>query len=162
MVSAAVGLSGCSSDTDPAAIPTSPATTLINTVPAPPPALPLPPPNALTDVLYRLADASVPGAEKINLVENGTSADAAALDKFSRALVDGGFTPLTIDAHDLAWSQADPGNIVATIVIATADENTGDFSYPMEFCPLGGGWQLNRQTADLLLQLGGAPAAPPR
>ncbi len=158
---AAFGLPGCDSDTPPAASPTTETT---SAVAAPPPvAVPLPPPNALTDVLYRLTDVNVPGAEKVNLVEHGTPADAAALDRFGKALVDGGYTPLTIEARDLAWSQSDHGNVVATIVVQTAGENTGDFSYPMEFRPVDSGCQLTRETADLLLALGEAPPpTPPR
>lgn len=56
---------------------------------------PLPPPNALTDVLARMADANIPGADKLDLVENATPADGAAMDKFATALRDGGYAPAT-------------------------------------------------------------------
>ncbi len=100
----------------------------------------------------------------MSLVESATPADAEALDKFGRALADSGFTPLTFEATDLAWSEADPGNVVATITVKAANRPTGgDFTYPMEFNPLRDTWQLTRQTADLLLQLGTAPpTTPPR
>ena len=113
-------------------------------------------------MLYRLADASVPGADKVGLVEHGTAADAEALDKFGRALADSGFTPLTFEATDLVWSQSDPGNVVATIAVKAANRPSGgNFTYPMEFNPLRNTWQLTRQTADLLLQLGQTPTATP-
>ncbi len=161
---AALGLSGCGDETHPAATSTPVVTTLRTPAPAAPPPASLPPPTALTDVLYRLADASVPGADKVGLVEHGTAADAEALDKFGRALADSGFTPLTFEATDLVWSQSDPGNVVATIAVKAANRSSGgNFTYPMEFNPLRNTWQLTRQTADLLLQLGQTPTAtPPR
>jgi hypothetical protein len=153
---AALGLSGCSNDDRPAAS----APTL--NIPAPTPqAAPLPPPAELTAVLTQLADVNVPGSQKVDLVQYSTPDDAAALDKFGRALVDGGFTPLTFEAQDLAWSQADAGDVVATVNLKTADQQAdGSFSFPMEFNQHNGSWQLTRRTADLLLQLGDAPRAP--
>lgn len=127
-----------------------------------PPTAPLPAPEALTGVLDRLADVNVPGADKVVLVEQGTADDAAALDKFGRALADNGFVPLTFEATDLAWSQTEPKNVVATIKVASGGENARDFSFPMEFTPHGDGWQLTRHTADLLLVMGaGAEASAP-
>ncbi len=117
-------------------------------------------------MLDRLADVNVPGADKVVLVEQGTADDAAALDKFGRALADNGFTPLTFEATDLAWSQTEPANVVATVkVTAGGDGSARDFSFPMEFTPHGDGWQLTRHTADLLLVMGAgagtsAPPAP--
>ena len=132
------------------------------TVAAPAPTTaPLPPPTALTDVLYRLADPSVPGADKVGLVQYATADDATALDGFGRALKDGGFTPLTFQATDLGWSDADPGNVVATINVSTANPDTGGFTFPMEFNPTRNTWQLTRQTADLLLQLGASQSSTP-
>jgi hypothetical protein len=161
---AALGLSGCSHDEPPAAAPATPAITSVTT-PAPPPAAPLPAPDALTGVLYRLADVNVPGADKVGLVEHSTSDDAAALDKFGRALADYGFTPLDFQANDLAWSQSAPGNVVATITVTTpsSDGPGKQFSFPMEFTPHGTDWQLTRHTADMLLELGrtAAPAPAP-
>ncbi len=108
--------------------------------------------------MYKLADPDVPGADKVGLVEYATADDAAALDRFGRALRDGGFTPLTIEARDLTWAQSHPGNVAATIVITSANRPSGsDFTYPMEFTPLRNTWQLTRQTTDLLLQLGATP-----
>ncbi|ART69551.1 hypothetical protein BTO20_13980 [Mycobacterium dioxanotrophicus] len=152
---AALGLSGCSNDERPAAAPPPPATSSLIT-PAPPPAAPLPAPDALTGVLYRLADVNVPGANKVGLVEHSTSDDAAALDKFGRALADYGFTPLDFEAKDLAWSQSTAGNVVATITVTTPSANGQgkQFSFPMEFTPHGTDWLLTRHTADMLLELG--------
>lgn len=159
---AALGLCGCSSGEHPAKT-SHPTTSALTTAPEAPPAAPLPAPEALTGVLDRLADVSVPGADKVVLVEQGTADDAAALDKFGRALADNGFTPLTFEANDLAWSQTEPGNVVATVkVTAGGEKSARDFSFPMEFTPHGDGWQLTRHTADLLLVMGaGAEASAP-
>ncbi|HJT95433.1 MAG TPA: hypothetical protein VJ777_26430 [Mycobacterium sp.] len=168
-IAAALGLSGCGGDDNsgqPAAVESPPPITKPPAAPvSPPPAIdPLPPPTALTDVMARLADVNVPGADKVALVEYATADDAAALDRFGRALRDGGFTPLTFEATDLTWSQAHPGNVVANIIIKTANRQAGgDFTFPMEFSPTHGSWQVTRQTADMLLQLGQEPTAtPPR
>ncbi|MFV8051139.1 hypothetical protein [Mycobacterium sp. 48b] len=163
---AALGLCGCSSSDHPARSSHPKTSALTTTAPAAPPAAPLPAPEALTGVLDRLADVNVPGAEKVVLVEQGTADDAAALDKFGRALADNGFTPLTFEANDLAWSQTEPNNVVATVKVTAGGENSArDFSFPMEFTPHGDGWQLTRHTADLLLVMGAgaetsAPPAP--
>ncbi|QRY50346.1 hypothetical protein [Mycolicibacterium septicum] len=159
---AALGLCGCSSGEHPAKI-SHPTTSALTTAPEAPPSAPLPAPEALTGVLDRLADVSVPGADKVVLVEQGTADDAAALDKFGRALADNGFTPLTFEATDLAWSQTEPRNVVATVkVTAGGEKSARDFSFPMEFTPHGDGWQLTRHTADLLLVMGaGAEASAP-
>jgi hypothetical protein len=62
----------------------------------------------------------------------------------------------------LGWSQSEPGNVTATIVVKPAKPQAGrDFSFPMEFNPRDGGWQLTRDTADLLLQMGAAATATP-
>jgi len=88
------------------------------------------------------------------------------LDRFGIALRDNGSLPLTFEVRDLAWSQSDPGHVVATVIVRTANPQSGEFTYPMEFAPAAASWQLTRKTADLLLQLGGeegspSPAAPP-
>jgi hypothetical protein len=135
------------------------------TVAAPPTetGTPLPSPTALTDVVSRLADPDVPGADKVGLVEHGTPADAAALDRFGKALRDGGYLPLTFEAQDLAWAQDQRGNVTANITINSAGPQAAgrDLSFPMEFSPQQDAWQLTRKTADLLLALGPqAPATP--
>jgi hypothetical protein len=160
---AALGLSGCTDADRQADQPVSvPSTSSVVTTPAPPPAHPLPAPEALTGVLYRLADVNVPGADKVGLVEQATPADAAALDTFGRALADNGFTPLNFEATDLTWSENDPGNVIATIHVTTADggNQPGPFTFPMEFTPNGPDWQLTRHTADMLLEMGAAAQQP--
>jgi hypothetical protein len=126
----------------------------------------LPPPGSLTDVLSRLADPTVTGTDKLPLVEGATAAEAAVLDKFATALQDNGMLPLTFAATDLVWSEDVPGNVTATVNMTSADAGTGGFSFPMEFKPAMGGWQLSQGTADLLLAFGattapGAPTPPP-
>lgn len=163
---AALGLGACGAEEPPppAASETLPPITAPPAVPPSEPApqaVPLPPDTALTDVIYRLADAAVPGAEKLNLVQHATPADAAALDKFARALADGGFVPLTVEAQDMNWSQDGAGDIVARIVIKPADPQAGDFTFPMEFSPAPDNWQLTRQTADVLLYADKEPSPTP-
>jgi hypothetical protein len=165
-IAAALGFSACGADEEPsrpAAVETPPPITKPPTAPVAPPPLadPLPPPAALTDVMARLADPNIPGAEKVGLVENATADDAAALDRFGLALRDGGYLPVTFEATDLTWSQANKGNILTTVVVKTANEQGSDFTFPMEFRPTNGSWQLTRQTADMLLQLGQDPPATP-
>ncbi len=156
---AAVGLSGCSpsepkvsSSTASSAVPatSSPVTA--------PPTTPLPAPEALTDVLSRLADPNVPGINKVNLVEGATPESAGTLDKFTNALRDNGYLPMTFAANNIAWSDKNPSNVMATISVNTAQANNGKFTFPMEFTPFQGGWQLSRRTAEMLLALGNSPA----
>jgi hypothetical protein len=155
-----VALAGCSSDAPPAAEP--PSTTAAATAPIGPVSSPLPPPEALIDVLARLSDPAVPGAEKTALVELATPDDAAALDKFAKALADNGALPLTFEAVDLTWSDTQAGNVVATVNVTTANKPPGVFSFPMEFTPVRDSWQLTRKTADLLLEFGeGATSTSP-
>jgi hypothetical protein len=158
---AAIGLAACSSNH-----PTSGSTTVSSLPPAsspqaaaPVPA-PLPPPDALTDVLARLADPNVPGAAKVSLIEGATPESAATLDKFTNALRDNGYLPMTFAANDIAWSDKNPSNVKASIAVHTAQANNANFTFPMEFAPFQGGWQLSRRTAEMLLALGKSPAAP--
>lgn len=120
----------------------------------------------LTDVMSRLADPAVPGAEKVALVEGASDAEADALDRFGTALRDNAALPLTFEARDLAWSTNEPGHVVATVVVTTANPDNGSFTYPMEFARGAQGWQLTRRSADQLLQLepetGSDPGTPPR
>jgi hypothetical protein len=111
-------------------------------------------------VLNRLADPAVPGADKIGLVELATADDAAALDRFGRALADNGALPLTFEATDLKWAETEAGNVVATVNVTTANKPPGKFSFPMEFTPYRDSWQLTRKTADLLLDFGAGGTAP--
>ncbi len=157
---AALGISGCAGGerSQPSApqVPQPPA------LAAPPAdAAPLPASEALADVLYRLADTAVPAADKLTLVDNTTPADTAALDGFGTALRDGGFTPITVTATDVRWSDTRSGNVLTTITITTTDpDDPGEFAFPMEFQPAAGGWQLTRETADFLLVFGDARSGP--
>jgi len=155
---AAIGLSGCSSGeskTSPAASPTAPGAA---SPVAAPPTVGLPSPDALTDVLNRLADPNVPGINKMNLVEGATAESAATLDKFINALRDNGYLPMSFVANNVAWSDKNPPDAAATITVHTARGNSGKFTFPMEFVPFQGGWQLSRKTGDMLLALGNSPA----
>jgi hypothetical protein len=155
---AAFGLSGCGEDRPPAATPTPSGS---SGAPPGPPAVPLPPPTALTDVLARLADVTVPGTAKVALVEDPRPDDAAALDRFGRALADNGFTPPTFDARDMAWAVDEPGDIVATVVVTAPDPAVTPFTFPMEFSQDGPGWRLTRATADDLFALDAPATASP-
>ena len=158
---AAVGLSACSSPhpkTGSSAASSLPPASSSQV--AAPVTAPLPPPEALTDVLTRLADPNVPGASKVNLVEGATPESAATLDKFTAALRDNGYLPMTFNANDIAWSDKNPSNVKATIAVHTAQANNANFTFPMEFAPFQGGWQLSRHTAEMLLALGNSPTAP--
>ncbi|HTY28391.1 MAG TPA: hypothetical protein VMD51_09625 [Mycobacterium sp.] len=157
-IMAALALSGCSNHDESktaasAAQPQAPAVAI-----SPPPATgPLPAPEALADVLYRLADPAVKGSDKLVLVESTTPDDATTIDRFAAALRDGGFTPLTVTATDIRWSDRQPGDTLATINVTTTNPaNPGGFTFPMEFRPHDGGWQLSRETADMLLAFGNA------
>ncbi|OBG76556.1 hypothetical protein [Mycobacterium sp. E3305] len=161
-VLAAVGISGCSSHQQPriassmpAAAPATSSTVVV------PPTTPLPTPEALTDILTRLADPNVPGINKVTLVEGATPESADTLDKFTNALRDNGYLPMTFVAHDIAWSDKTPGNVVANIDVNTAQRPNASFHFPMEFTPFQGGWQLSRRTAEMLLALGKSPGTPP-
>ena len=161
-VLAALGLSGCStteSKTSPASstLPASSSPVAVT------PTAALPPPEALTDVLNRLADPNVPGVNKLNLVEGTTPESAATLDKFTNALRDNGYLPMTFAANDIAWSDKNPSDVAATVSVNTAGSSNGGFTFPMEFAPYQGGWQLSRRTAEMLLALGNSaePTPPP-
>lgn len=154
-LAAVLALSGCGGheQAGPASEVTLPLST---TVSAEPPASPLPAPEALTDVLYRLSDPAVPAAEKVPLVEGAKPTDAETIDKFATALNDGGHLPLNLEAVGVTWSDRYPGNVTADVTVNTANPETGAFSFPMEFRPHGGGWQLSQETAKTLLAFGKA------
>lgn len=158
---AAVGLAACSSGHPAGESSTVPSLPPATSGPvAAPVTAPLPPPEALTDVLTRLADPNVPGTDKVNLVEGATPESAATLDKFINALRDNGYLPMTFTANDIAWSDQNPSNVKAGIAVHTAQANNANFTFPMEFAPFQGGWQLSRRTAEMLLALGKSSAAP--
>ncbi|MBV9090329.1 MAG: hypothetical protein JO044_10580 [Mycobacteriaceae bacterium] len=157
----ALGSAACSPKSHPAASERSSPTTTA-AVAAPEPAAPLPPPEALTDVLYKLADTSVPGAQKVSLIEAASGDNAAQIDKFGKALQDNQYTPLDFTAENIAWSDTDPGNVTADVTVHSQNPALGGgFTFPMEFRPFQGGWQLSRTTADILLTLGQNPASAP-
>jgi hypothetical protein len=93
-------------------------------------------------------------------VQGATPADTGALDRFTKALADNHMIPLTFAAADLAWSDQEPGNVVASVTATGPDPKAGGFSFPMEFTPFGTGWQLSRRTADMLLVFGDSPVGP--
>ena len=157
---AALGLSGCGGGSSSAPSPTPFALSKPPTVPAPPPdtGAPLPPTTTLTDLMYRLADPTVPGSDKIGLIQYGTPADGSALDRFAKALHDSGYAPLTFTASDLMWAQDQGGNLIANVTIkANGPQASKDLKFPMEFAPEQDTWQLTRKTADMLLQIGSKP-----
>ena len=159
MLCGAVALSGCA---DPPAAAPAPSSSSTVASPAVPPGAPLPTPDALTGVLYRLADVNVPGTEKISVVEYATPEDAAALDQFGRALADNGYTPLNFEAADIRWADTSPGDATAMIVIKPSNPQVGsEFKFPMEFSPVDDTWQLTRQTANILLGIGDEADVPP-
>ncbi|OMC20644.1 hypothetical protein [Mycobacterium sp. SP-6446] len=162
---AVIGLSGCSHKEPKVASssPSAPVPAASSPLIVAPPTAPLPPPEALTEVLNRLADPNVPGINKVSLVEGATPESAATLDKFTNALRDNGYLPMTFAANNLAWSDKNPSDVMATVSINTPRANNGKFTFPMEFTPFQGGWQLSRRTAEMLLALGNSPSdtAPP-
>jgi hypothetical protein len=160
---AALALAGCAHNgprvvSSPSSTAHAPSSPLII---ATPPTTPLPAPEALVDVLNRLADPNVPANNKMTLVEGATPESADKLDKFTAALRDNGYLPMTFAANDIAWSDKHPSNVMATIDVKTSQANNRKFTFPMEFTPCPppqGGWQLSRQTAEILLALGNSPA----
>jgi hypothetical protein len=151
---AAGGLSGCAHGGSKVSSSTAASAGLVTPSPlATRPSAPLPPPEALIDVLSRLADPAVPGSNKIGLVEGATPESAATLDTFTNALRDGGYLPMRFMATDLAWSDKNPSNVTATVTVNTAHAQNRAFTFPMEFTPFQGGWQLSRKTAEMLLAL---------
>ena len=164
-IAAVLGLPGCSNDDDDASPETSPPSTSASPSPAAAPqAAPLPPPDALTGVLYRLADAAVPGPQKLGLVEGATPDNASVFDQFSNALLNGGYTPVKFEVRDIGWSDRDPAGVVANVDVSSTNSHGPRFAFPMEFKPFHGGWQLSARTADALLAFrtdsAPAPAAP--
>ena len=162
---AAVGPVGCAPSAPPAPV-AEPATPSVAPV-APVAPGPLPAPEALTGVLSRLADPALPGADKLPLVAGASAADAATLDRFAAALRDGGYTPATFTAAGIRWSPDAPAaqpRVLADITVsapgaasgAKTGSGPGPFSFPMEFEPAGGGWQLTRDTAEMLFAFGEA------
>ena len=64
---------------------------------------------------------------------------------------------MTCTASDIRWSDHQAGDAIATVNITTANPATpGGFTFPMEFHPAQGGWQLSRETADMIMAFGNA------
>jgi hypothetical protein len=166
-IAAVLGLPGCANDEEDASPNTSPPSTSASlSSTAAPQAAPLPPPDALAGVLYRLADAAVPGPQKLNLVEGATPENAGVFDQFSNALLNGGFTPVKFEIRDVGWSDRDPTDVVANVDVSSSNPKGPRFAFPMEFKPFQGGWQLSARTAEVLLafqdRIGRASATPGR
>ena len=58
---------------------------------------------------------------------------------------------MKFDVRDIAWSDRDPADVVANINVSSLDPRGPRFSFPMEFKPYQGGWQLSARTAEVLL-----------
>jgi hypothetical protein len=158
---AALSLSGCSGDEHSASPKAEPAPASASLTPtAAVQITPLPRPEDLAGVLYRLADPAVPGSQKLNLVQGATPDNADVLDQFATALLNGGFAPMKFDVRDVAWSERDPADVVANVNISSPNPGVAKFSFPMEFTPYQGGWQLSARTADVLLAFRTAQVAP--
>lgn len=153
---AALGVAGCSQTPPPAAPPTPQLTTAVSA----PTGAALPSPDALTGVISRLADTSIPVEQKVGLVQYATVDDQPVLTNFGEALKANGFVPLVVTATDLAWA-GQPGNVVANVTLSTADPAVRPFTYPMEFAPVHDTWQLTQRTADQLLPLAGTTTPKP-
>ena len=161
-VAAVLGLPGCSKNEDDASPETAaPSTPASLSAAAAPQVAPLPVPDALAGVLYRLADAAVPGPQKLNLVEGSTPASAAAFDNFANALINGGYTPVKFDVREVNWSDRDPADVVANVDVSSSNSHGPRFAFPMEFKPYQGGWQLSARTADVLFAFRTDTAEPP-
>ena len=161
-IAVAFGLSGCSAgdrDASPESVPPSTSELLSST--AVPRTAPLPPPDALAAVLYRLADPAVPGLQKLSLVEGGTPENGGVFDQFADALLNGGYAPLKVDVRDIGWSDRDPADVVANVSVSSSNPRGPKFAFPMEFKPYQGGWQLSARTAEVLLAFRTEPVAPP-
>lgn len=154
-------LSGCSSAPKATSPETPSAQPSSTTAGAPQPERPLPDPAVLSDVLNRLADPGVPGAEKLDTVQGAT---ADQLDKFGKAITDAGFAPLTFTVKPPTWSTSQPGLLEAIVTINSPNPKLGGFAIPMTFAAEGDTWKLSKQTGELLLRTGaslagtGAPA----
>ncbi|TDZ79870.1 hypothetical protein DE4585_03619 [Mycobacteroides salmoniphilum] len=150
---AVLALTACSSSNDKAAPASSSATQPASSAAAAAavPDHPLPDPALLTDVLNRLADPNLPGAEKVTAVQGATPEQ---LDKFTKAIGDAGFSPLSFTVKDPKWSTETAGDVEAVVTINSPSPKMGGFAVPMSFSPEGQGWKLSKRTSDLLLKTG--------
>jgi len=159
-IAAALGLSGCSGDEHDASPEAAPPSASPSAT-APAQTTPLPPPDALAAVLYRLADPAVPGTQKLNLVEGASPENAGVFDEFANALLNGGYAPVKFDVRDIGWSDRDPADVVAIVNASSSNPHGPRFSFPMEFKPYQRGWQLSARTAEVLLAFRTTSVAPP-
>ncbi|WP_096500958.1 hypothetical protein [Mycobacteroides stephanolepidis] len=149
---AVLALTACSSSNDKAGPSSASATQPASSaVAAAVPNHPLPDPAVLTDVLNRLADPNLPGAEKVTAVQGATPEQ---LDKFTKAIGDAGFSPLSFTVKDPKWSTETQGDVEAVVTINSPSPKMGGFAVPMSFSPEGEGWKLSKRTSDLLLKTG--------
>ncbi|TDZ42687.1 hypothetical protein [Mycobacteroides franklinii] len=150
---AVLTLSACSSSSDKASPTSSSATppAASSAAAAATPDHPLPDPAVLNDVLNRLADPNLPGAEKVTAVQGATPEQ---LDKFTKAIGDAGFSPLSFTVKDPKWSTETPGDVEAVVTINSPSPKMGGFAVPMSFSPESEGWKLSKRTSDLLLKTG--------
>jgi hypothetical protein len=168
-IAAVLAVAGCSNDDEAApapgsATPSARSPQNVGAAPPAPQAAPLPSPDALAGVLYRLADAAVPGSQKLALVEGATPENAGVFDQFANALLNGGYTPVKFEVRDVAWSDRDPSDVTANVAVTSTDPHGPRFAFPMEFKPAQGGWELSARTADVLLAFRtdtAEPAPPP-
>lgn len=93
-------------------------------------------------------------------MQYATADDEPVLKNFGEALQSSGFNPLNVAVADVTWA-GQPGNVLATVTISTADPAVKPFTYPMEFSPVRDGWQLTRRSADQLLPLVAATGPTP-
>lgn len=150
---AVLALTACSSSNDKAAPASPPVTQPASSAAAAAavPDHPLPDPAVLTDVLNRLGDPNLPGAEKVTAVQGATPEQ---LDKFTKAIGDAGFSPLSFTVKDPKWSTETAGDVEAVVTINSPSPKMGGFAVPMSFSPEGQGWKLSKRTSDLLLKTG--------
>src|ERR1700754_2023625 len=109
-----LGVAGCSNHgakNSASDAPSAPAAA--SSEAATPPGKALPAPEVLVDVLVRLSDQVVPGINKIGLGEGAPPDSAAVLDKYSNALRDNGYLPMTFTADHIAWSDQTPADATA-------------------------------------------------
>lgn len=163
---AVLALAACSSSSDKAS-PTSASASqpaASTAAAAAVPDHPLPDPAVLTDVLNRLSDPNLSGAEKVSSVQGATPEQ---LDKFTKAIGDAGFAPLSFTVKDPKWSTETAGDVEAVVTINSPSPKMGGFAVPMSFSPEAGGWKLSKRTSELLLKTGttlagtGAPSEAP-
>ena len=117
-------------DASPQTTPPPPSSSASLSPTASPQAAPLPPPDALAGVLYRLADPAVPGLQKLNLVEGATPESGAVFDEFANALVNGGYAPVKFDVRDVGWSDRDPADVVANVDVGSRTPHGPRFALP--------------------------------